>query len=395
MQNEAIDPAVRIGHADLRVADLDRSLSFYRDALGFGVSADGRAAGRPMVLLAAGDHHDRIGLKTFESAGATTPCPATPASTTSRRRNPTAANSAAPCAAGRHKQPDRPRDRPGGPCRSTWRSLRQRRRAHYDLPRADWFDAAGRRSSKPNVSTTTTSSPAEDPERACMTAPSKAARRLTVATDGPSVTEQMIPALAVQPGYAGALNLVDRDSGHALMIVLWDTEAQARRPLADYAEDSCRRSRASRRSLLPLRRPISVSYVNASAYGAASPARPPPPPPPPRLPWRAAAVRRRVHPCPKTQEPPCHHPVLPAAARLIALFFAGLRFPPPPPRPAPLATIRPTSTRPSSSWSCAARPSSAHAPAAGRSASSPPTAASRGTAGSASAPTAARSRRGR
>ena len=43
------------------------------------------------------------------------------------------------------------------------------------------------------------------------------------------VTDEMIPALAAEPGFAGALNLVDRDSGNAMMIVLWETEAQARR----------------------------------------------------------------------------------------------------------------------------------------------------------------------
>src|ERR671939_21345 len=48
------------------------------------------------------------------------------------------------------------------------------------------------------------------------------------------VTAEMIPALEAEPGYAGALNLVDRESGNALMIVLWETEAQARRALAEY-----------------------------------------------------------------------------------------------------------------------------------------------------------------
>ena len=41
MHTEAIHPAVRIGHVHLRVADLDRSIAFYRDALGLGVTADG------------------------------------------------------------------------------------------------------------------------------------------------------------------------------------------------------------------------------------------------------------------------------------------------------------------------------------------------------------------
>jgi catechol 2,3-dioxygenase len=75
MHNEAIHPAVRVGHVHLRVADLDRALGFYRDALGFGVSADARPAGLDMVLLAAGDYHHHIGLNTFDSAGASPPPP--------------------------------------------------------------------------------------------------------------------------------------------------------------------------------------------------------------------------------------------------------------------------------------------------------------------------------
>ena len=42
MHNEVIHPAVRIGHVHLRVADLDRALAFYRDALGLAVTADAR-----------------------------------------------------------------------------------------------------------------------------------------------------------------------------------------------------------------------------------------------------------------------------------------------------------------------------------------------------------------
>lgn len=59
---EPIHPAVRVGHVHLLVEDLDRALTFYRDGLGFGVTADARAAGLPMVLLAAGDYHHHIGL---------------------------------------------------------------------------------------------------------------------------------------------------------------------------------------------------------------------------------------------------------------------------------------------------------------------------------------------
>src|SRR5829696_8473397 len=51
MQTDPIHPAVRVGHVHLRVADLDRSLAFYRDALGFGVTADGRDVGRAVQRL--------------------------------------------------------------------------------------------------------------------------------------------------------------------------------------------------------------------------------------------------------------------------------------------------------------------------------------------------------
>jgi catechol 2,3-dioxygenase len=73
MNNEAIHPAVRVGHVHLRVADLDRALGFYRDALGFTVSADARQHGLDMVLLAAGDYHHHIGLNTWDSAGGPPP----------------------------------------------------------------------------------------------------------------------------------------------------------------------------------------------------------------------------------------------------------------------------------------------------------------------------------
>jgi catechol 2,3-dioxygenase len=70
-----IHPAVRVGHVHLRVAELDRSIAFYRDGLGFGVVADGRPIGLDAAFLAAGDYHHHIGLNTWESAGASPPPP--------------------------------------------------------------------------------------------------------------------------------------------------------------------------------------------------------------------------------------------------------------------------------------------------------------------------------
>lgn len=70
-----IHPAVRVGHVHLRVSDLERSLAFYRDALGFAVFADGRPHGLDAVFLAAGDYHHHVALNSWESAGATPPPP--------------------------------------------------------------------------------------------------------------------------------------------------------------------------------------------------------------------------------------------------------------------------------------------------------------------------------
>src|ERR671912_286211 len=75
MHTEPIHPAVRVGHVHLRVADLDRALTFYRDALGFGVTADARAHGLDMVLLAAGDYHHHIGLNTWDTEHGAPPPP--------------------------------------------------------------------------------------------------------------------------------------------------------------------------------------------------------------------------------------------------------------------------------------------------------------------------------
>jgi hypothetical protein len=79
------------------------------------------------------------------------------------------------------------------------------------------------------------------------------------------VTDQMVPALEAEPGFAGALNLVDRDSGNAMMIVLWDTEAQARRALAEYGGAFLKALAGIAAISTGTRRPISVWEVNARA----------------------------------------------------------------------------------------------------------------------------------
>ena len=62
---------VRIGHVHLRVADLDRSIAFYRDVVGFTLNVDGRAFGVPAAFLAAGGYHHHVALNTFEGDCAT------------------------------------------------------------------------------------------------------------------------------------------------------------------------------------------------------------------------------------------------------------------------------------------------------------------------------------
>lgn len=70
MPQTDLHPDVRIGHVHLRVTDLERSTAFYRDVLGFRVTADCRHLGLPVVFLAAGDYHHHIALNTLGGTGA-------------------------------------------------------------------------------------------------------------------------------------------------------------------------------------------------------------------------------------------------------------------------------------------------------------------------------------
>ncbi len=65
-----IDPRARIGHVHLTVSNLDRSLAFYRDILGFEVTAH---YGSEAVFLSAGGYHHHIGLNTWAGRGAPRP----------------------------------------------------------------------------------------------------------------------------------------------------------------------------------------------------------------------------------------------------------------------------------------------------------------------------------
>jgi catechol 2,3-dioxygenase len=72
--SEPIDPGADIGHVHLKVADIDRSLAFYRDVLGF---EEQQRMGDQAAFILAGGYHHHIGLNTWESQGGSPPPPGT------------------------------------------------------------------------------------------------------------------------------------------------------------------------------------------------------------------------------------------------------------------------------------------------------------------------------
>jgi catechol 2,3-dioxygenase len=66
----SIDPRVDIGHVHLKVADIDRSLAFWRDVLGFELQ---QRMGDQAAFISAGGYHHHLGLNTWESKGGAPP----------------------------------------------------------------------------------------------------------------------------------------------------------------------------------------------------------------------------------------------------------------------------------------------------------------------------------
>jgi catechol 2,3-dioxygenase len=60
-------PGIRIGHIHLKVADLERSLKFYCDLLGFELK---QMYGDSAAFVSAGGYHHHIGLNTWHSKNA-------------------------------------------------------------------------------------------------------------------------------------------------------------------------------------------------------------------------------------------------------------------------------------------------------------------------------------
>ncbi|WP_137178029.1 VOC family protein [Roseomonas sp. AR75] len=61
---------LRIGHVHLKVADLDRALTFWRDLIGLQVQ---QRMGNQAVFLSTDGYHHHIALNTWESAGGSPP----------------------------------------------------------------------------------------------------------------------------------------------------------------------------------------------------------------------------------------------------------------------------------------------------------------------------------
>jgi len=62
-----LPPAMHVGHVHLRVADLERSLAFYRDILGLHINQDFRADPTPrqVAMLSSNDYHHYVAIAEF------------------------------------------------------------------------------------------------------------------------------------------------------------------------------------------------------------------------------------------------------------------------------------------------------------------------------------------
>jgi catechol 2,3-dioxygenase len=73
--NEPIPPETRVGHIHLIVADLERSVAFYRDVLGFHITEymSDEPQPRRLAFLSANDYHNHVSL--MEMKGVKPPPP--------------------------------------------------------------------------------------------------------------------------------------------------------------------------------------------------------------------------------------------------------------------------------------------------------------------------------
>src|SRR5690348_4734529 len=62
-----LPPEMHVGHVHLRVADLERSLAFYRDILSFHINQDMRTEPTPrqVAFLSSNEYHHYVALAEF------------------------------------------------------------------------------------------------------------------------------------------------------------------------------------------------------------------------------------------------------------------------------------------------------------------------------------------
>ena len=72
--SESVAPGTSIGHVHLKVADVPRATTFYRDVLGL----EEQALLPSAAFLSAGGYHHHIGLNSWQSGGASASPPSTP-----------------------------------------------------------------------------------------------------------------------------------------------------------------------------------------------------------------------------------------------------------------------------------------------------------------------------
>jgi len=72
MSEPAIHPQTVIGHVHLKVSDLERSIKFYTEIMGFAVT---QRWGDSAAFVSAGGYHHHIGLNTWESKNGRAPAP--------------------------------------------------------------------------------------------------------------------------------------------------------------------------------------------------------------------------------------------------------------------------------------------------------------------------------
>ena len=78
------------------------------------------------------------------------------------------------------------------------------------------------------------------------------------------VREEMVPALQLEAGFAGTLNLVDRETGKALMLMLWETREDAELPLRERGSAFLQALGSVMAISTGARAPISFWEVNAA-----------------------------------------------------------------------------------------------------------------------------------